>query len=215
MKTRHTLLMFAAALLTLVPMTTGAARAQEGPQVELVTSKGTIVLELDADAAPKSVANFLRYVDEGHYDGTIFHRVIDGFMIQGGGFDQEMNKLPTHEPIANEADNGLKNDRGTIAMARTADPDSATSQFFINTVDNAPLNHTSKDVRGWGYAVFGKVVEGMDVVDAIAAVSTTRSGGMADVPAEPVVIEKATRRAAEPAPEAAEPAPGATESDEG
>lgn len=214
MKTRHTFLMFAAALLALVPGTTGAARAQEGPQVELVTSKGTIVLELDAAAAPKSVANFLRYVDEGHYDGTIFHRVIDGFMIQGGGFDQEMNKLPTHEPIANEADNGLKNDRGTIAMARTADPDSATAQFFINTVDNAPLNHTSKDMRGWGYAVFGKVAEGMDVVDAISAVSTTRSGGMTDVPEEPVVIEKATRRAAEPAPVAPASASEAAESDE-
>lgn len=215
MKTRHTILMFAAALLTLVPGTTGTARAQEGPQVELVTSKGTIVLELDADAAPKTVANFLRYVDEGHYDGTIFHRVIDGFMIQGGGLDQEMNELPTHEPIANEADNGLKNDRGTIAMARTADPDSASAQFFINTVDNGPLNHTSKDVRGWGYAVFGKVVEGMDVVDEISAVSTTRSGGMADVPVERVVIEKATRRAAEPAPEAPASASEAAESDEG
>lgn len=217
MKTCHTFLMFAAALLTLVPGTTGVAQAQEGPQVELVTSKGTIVLELDAEAAPKTVANFLRYVEESHYDGTIFHRVIDGFMIQGGGFDQRMVQRSTHESITNEADNGLKNDRGTIAMARTADPDSASAQFFINTVDNASLNHTSKDARGWGYAVFGKVVEGMDVVDAISAVNTTRSGGMADVPVEPVVIEKATRRGgAEAAPEAAAPEASETAaSDEG
>lgn len=202
MTARNLFIPFAAALLVLASGASRAAQAQEGPQVELVTSKGTIVLELDADAAPKSVANFLRYVEEGHYDDTIFHRVIQGFMIQGGGFDREMTKLPTHEPIPNEADNGLQNARGTIAMARTGDPDSATAQFFISTVDNAPLNHTGKTMQGWGYAVFGKVVEGMDVIDAIAAVPTGRSGGMADVPVEPVVIEKATRRAAEPAPEA-------------
>ncbi|MGH9382415.1 MAG: peptidylprolyl isomerase [Thermoanaerobaculia bacterium] len=192
MTARHVFLLSAAALLALAPGVPEAA--QEGTQVELVTSEGTIVLELDAAAAPKTVANFLRYVGEGHYDGTIFHRVIDGFMIQGGGFDRELNKLSTHEPIENEADNGLKNTRGTIAMARTGDPHSATAQFFINTVDNVSLDHTGKSMQGWGYAVFGKVVQGMDVVDAIAAVSTGRAGGMADVPAEPLVIEKANRR---------------------
>lgn len=160
--------------------------------MKLTTNKGTIVLELYPDKAPKTVENFLQYVQDGHYDGSIFHRVIEGFMIQGGGFDAEMQKLSTRDPIPNEADNGLANERGTIAMARTSDPDSATAQFFINTVDNTPLNHTGKTPQGWGYAVFGRVVEGMDVVDAIAGVSTRTVGMFRDVPAEPVVIEKAT-----------------------
>jgi peptidyl-prolyl cis-trans isomerase B (cyclophilin B) len=180
--------------LVVAPAIAASAPAQGGPQVELVTTKGTIVLELYPDKAPKTVENFLRYVDEGHYDGTIFHRVIEGFMIQGGGFDRDMKKLQTGAPIVNEADNGLTNDRGTIAMARTADPNSATAQFFINTVDNAPLNHSGKTPQGWGYAVFGRVIEGMDVVDAIAKVPTRTVGMFRDVPAEAVVIEKARRR---------------------
>lgn len=138
-----------------------------------------------------SVANFLRYVDEGYYDNTLFHRVINGFMIQGGGFDQNMDRKPTHEPIKNEAKNGLKNDRGTIAMARTNDPHSATAQFFINHVDNDKLNYPSFD--GWGYAVFGRVTRGMETVDTIADTFTTSRGGMKNVPEEPVFIEKVTR----------------------
>ncbi|MGD2116273.1 MAG: peptidylprolyl isomerase, partial [Acidobacteriota bacterium] len=153
------------------------------------TSKGTIVLELAPDKTPKTVANFLTYVKDGHYDGTIFHRVIGGFMIQGGGFGPEMQKKDTRPPIENEAATGLSNTRGTISMARTADPDSATAQFFINTVDNKNLDHGGPNNPG--YTAFGTVVEGMDVVDAIAGVQTTRRNGYADVPLEPVVIEKA------------------------
>ncbi|MEZ5330518.1 MAG: peptidylprolyl isomerase [Thermoanaerobaculia bacterium] len=161
------------------------------PRVALETNKGTIVVELDRENAPVSTENFLSYVDDGFYDGTIFHRVISGFMIQGGGFDADMNKKATKPPIQNEAKNGLKNDRGTIAMARTNDPHSATAQFFINHRDNGPLDYPSQD--GWGYAVFGKVVEGMDVVDAIADVRTGVKNGMRDVPMEEVVIERAHR----------------------
>ncbi|HMA47105.1 MAG TPA: peptidylprolyl isomerase, partial [Frankiaceae bacterium] len=161
-------------------------------RVALETSKGRIVLELDAAHAPKTVENFLAYVRAGHYDGTVFHRVIDGFMIQGGGFTADMVQKPTRAPIANEADNGLKNKRGTVAMARTGDPHSATAQFFVNTVDNAFLDFRSKDAQGWGYTVFGKVVEGLEVVDAIVKVRTTSKGPFQDVPAEPVVIRKAT-----------------------
>ncbi len=162
------------------------------PQVELhVQGYGVITLELDADKAPKSVANFLAYVGQGHYDQTIFHRVIDGFMIQGGGFDPQMKQKPTGEPIENEANNGLKNDCYTIAMARTQDPHSATAQFFINVSDNGFLNHTAPSLQGWGYAVFGKVVSGTEVVDQIRGVKTGRSGFHDDVPKEPVVIEKA------------------------
>ncbi len=162
------------------------------PQVELhVQGYGVITLELDADKAPKSVANFLAYVGQGHYDQTIFHRVIDGFMIQGGGFDPQMKQKPTGEPIENEANNGLKNDCYTIAMARTQDPHSATAQFFINVSDNGFLNHTAPSMQGWGYAVFGKVVSGTEVVDQIRGVKTGRSGFHDDVPQEPVVIEKA------------------------
>ena len=150
------------------------------PVVVLNTSQGAITLELDDEKAPVTVANFLEYVDAGHYDGTVFHRVIDGFMIQGGGFEPGMKQKSTRAPIKNEADNGLKNDRGTIAMARTAQKDSATAQFFINLKDNDFLNHGSRD---FGYAVFGRVTDGMDVVDRIAKVETARKGGHGDVPA--------------------------------
>jgi len=187
-------LLFATAV-TLGDSGAGSAPAP-APRVALETSKGAIVLELDAEHAPRTVENFLAYVDAGFYDGTIFHRVIAGFMIQGGGFDAGMSQKKTRAPIANEADNGLKNRRGTIAMARTGDPHSATAQFFVNSVDNRPLDHTSKDARGWGYTVFGKVVEGMDVVDAISSVATTTKPPFADVPVETVTILKATRVAA-------------------
>jgi len=162
------------------------------PRVALETTKGRIVLELDAEKAPKTVENFLGYVRSGHYDGTIFHRVIRAFMIQGGGFDAKMNQKPTGTKLENEADNGLKNVRGSIAMARTGDPHSATAQFFINTVDNAPLDFRSKSVQGWGYAVFGKVVEGMEVVDEIEKVRTGSKGPFRDVPVETITIERAT-----------------------
>ncbi len=159
--------------------------------VELHTNKGVIRLRLDSEKAPKSTENFLAYVRSGHFDGTIFHRVIDGFMIQGGGFEPGMKQKPTQTPIANEADNGLKNKRYTIAMARTNDPHSATAQFFINVSDNAFLDHTAPTPQGWGYAVFGEVVEGQDVVDAIKGVKTGSKGFHQDVPVEDVVIEKA------------------------
>ncbi|MDI9331272.1 MAG: peptidylprolyl isomerase [Alphaproteobacteria bacterium] len=162
------------------------------PKVELhVTGHGVITLELNAEKAPKTVANFLDYVAKGHYDGTIFHRVIDGFMIQGGGFDAQMQQKPTGEEIENEANNGLKNDCYTIAMARTQAPHSASAQFFINVSDNAFLNHTAPSLQGWGYAVFGKVVSGIEVVDKIRGFKTGRSGFHDDVPKEPVVVEKA------------------------
>ncbi len=159
--------------------------------VKLHTNFGTIVLELDADRAPETVKNFLAYVESGHYDNTLFHRVIDGFMIQGGGFAPGMQQKPTRAPIKNEAANGLKNDRYTIAMARTGDPHSATAQFFINVKDNAFLDHTAPSGQGWGYCVFGRVVEGMDVVDRIKGVRTATRGFHQDVPVEDVVIQKA------------------------
>lgn len=159
--------------------------------IKLTTNFGVICIKLDHDKAPKTAANFERYVREGFYDGTIFHRVIDGFMIQGGGFDQNMKQKQTHDPIENEANNGLKNDCYTIAMARTMEPHSASTQFFINVKDNNFLNHTTQDLHGWGYAVFGKVVEGQDVVDKIKAVKTGNHGGHQDVPVENVIIEKA------------------------
>lgn len=166
--------------------------AQNGPpRVKLATSLGDIVLELNPGAAPKTVENFLLYVNDKHYDGTIFHRVIDGFMIQGGGFTADMQQKATRAPIPLEAKNGLKNDKYTIAMARTSDPHSATAQFFINTVDNSFLNHTAPTGQGWGYAVFGKVVKGEDVIDAIKKVRTTRKGFHDDVPFDAVVIDKA------------------------
>jgi len=162
------------------------------PKVELhVTNYGVITLELDAEKAPKSVANFLNYVNKGHYNKTIFHRVIPGFMIQGGGFEPGMTQKPTDAPIDNEANNGLKNDNYTVAMARTQAPHSATAQFFINVADNGFLNHTAPSMQGWGYAVFGKVVAGTEVVDKIKAVKTGRKGFHDDVPNEDVVIEKA------------------------
>jgi peptidyl-prolyl cis-trans isomerase B (cyclophilin B) len=160
--------------------------------VKLATTLGDIVIELNEEKAPVTTQNFLNYVRDGFYDGTIFHRVIPNFMVQGGGFNDQMMQKMTQDPIKNEADNGLTNDRGTIAMARTQDPDSATAQFFINHNDNAFLNHTSPDVQGWGYCVFGKVTDGMDVVDAIAAVPTTNRSGHSDVPEDVIVITSAT-----------------------
>ena len=159
--------------------------------VTLKTNFGDITLELFEDKAPKTVANFLSYVEGGFFDNTIFHRVINNFMVQGGGFTPDMEQKDTKEPIENEADNGLKNEVGTLAMARTMDPHSASAQFFINVADTAFLNHTSKDMQGWGYAVFGKVTEGMDVVNRIKGVRTTMAMGHQDVPAEDVIIEKA------------------------
>lgn len=163
------------------------------PKVVMETSKGTITIQLWADKAPKTVDNFLRYVKEGFYDGTIFHRVIDGFMIQGGGFTPDMQSKSTHEPIPNEASAELKNDRGTIAMARTQVVNSATSQFFINVADNDFLNHRSKTPQGFGYAAFGQVIDGMDVVDQIKAVKTSTAGPHRDVPETPVIIERVYR----------------------
>jgi peptidyl-prolyl cis-trans isomerase B (cyclophilin B) len=161
-------------------------------KIQLTTNHGPIVIELDHAKAPLSAANFLQYVRSGHYNGTIFHRVIKGFMIQGGGFDAQMHQKPTEAPIQNEANNGLKNDKYTLAMARTNAPHSATAQFFINTVSNDFLNFKSESPSGWGYAVFGKVVEGMDIVDKIGTVKTGRGpGGHADVPVEAVVIQDA------------------------
>jgi len=157
--------------------------------IKISTTFGEMTLELDADKAPKTVANFLEYVREGFYDGTIFHRVINNFMLQGGGFDTNMQQKATKAPIENEADNGLKNEFGTIAMARTMDPHSATAQFFINVSNNEFLNHSGKNMQGWGYAVFGKVVEGTEVLEKIKAVATTSKNGHQDVPVDEVIIE--------------------------
>lgn len=172
-----------------------AGCAPKGKQnmVTIVTNMGEITLELYPEQAPETVANFLRYVDEEYYDGTIFHRVIDGFMIQGGGFTPEMKQKEAHAPVKNEAHNGLLNERGTVAMARTSDIHSATAQFFINVADNVFLNHRSPDAQGYGYCVFARVTEGMDVVDRIKGVSTRTVGHFADVPVEPVVIESVRR----------------------
>lgn len=189
---RTSALALAGAMLgTLLGTPPALAQTAAAPQVKLATSMGDIVLQLDAAKAPRTVENFLSYVRDKHYDGTIFHRVIDGFMIQGGGFTPDMQQKPTKAPVQNEAANGLKNDQYTIAMARTGDPHSATAQFFINVVDNAFLNHTAPTPQGWGYAVFGKVVKGQDVVDAIKKVRTTRKGFHDDVPFDAVVIDKA------------------------
>jgi len=170
------------------PTSSCTPKGNEPMKVKLTTSMGPIVIQLDKDKAPISTENFVKYVESGHYNGTIFHRVINGFMIQGGGFTQDMRQKPTQPPIRNEASNGLKNDNYTVAMARTNVYDSATSQFFINVKDNAFLNFSGP---GTGYAVFGKVVEGTDTVDKIKAVQTGNKGGMGDVPNTPVVIEKA------------------------
>ena len=153
------------------------------------TTFGELKLELDAEKAPKTVENFLKYVGDGYYDGTIFHRVIDNFMIQGGGFETDMSEKQSGESIENEADNGLKNDFGTVAMARTMEPHSATAQFFINVKDNDFLNHSGKNMQGWGYTVFGKIIDGAEVLDKIRAVPTTSRGGHQDVPKDPVIIE--------------------------
>ena len=162
------------------------------PQVELhIAELGVITIELDAEQAPKSTANFLSYVAKGHYDNTVFHRVIPGFMVQGGGFEPGMTQKPTDAPIDNEANNGLKNNNYTLAMARTQAPHSATAQFFINVADNEFLNHTAPSLQGWGYAVFGKVIKGTEIVDQIKAVKTTRKGFHDDVPKEDVIIQKA------------------------
>ena len=161
------------------------------PKVKLTTTLGEIIIQLNTEKAPVSSANFLTYVNDGFYNGTIFHRVIPGFMAQGGGFDTSFNQKTVHAPIKNEADNGLANNRGTLAMARTNDPNSATAQFFINYKDNSFLNHTAKTSSGWGYAVFGEVIEGMDVADAMAKQATGNRGGHQDVPKTDIVIEKA------------------------
>lgn len=185
---RRTALLLASATLALsLPL---GATAADAPKVKLSTSAGDIVVELYPDKAPKSVDNFLQYVRDKHYDGTVFHRVMDGFMIQGGGFTADLQQKPTRAPIPLEASNGLKNDRGTLAMARTADPNSATAQFFINVVNNAPLNAPNPD--GHGYTVFGKVVTGMDVVDKIKGVAVGNQGPYQNVPKTPVTILKAT-----------------------
>jgi peptidyl-prolyl cis-trans isomerase B (cyclophilin B) len=178
--------------LILIPIAGLAAAERSKPLVKLETSMGEIVLELNSDKAPDTAANFLQYVKDGFYNGTIFHRVINGFMIQGGGFDANMKQKSTRAPVKNEADNGLTNDTYTIAMARTQDPHSASSQFFINVADNKMLNHRDKSPQGWGYAVFGKVVKGQEVVDKIKAVATANRGMHQNVPVEPVSIIKAT-----------------------
>ena len=173
-------------------METGAGAVEKPVKVKLTTSMGDIILELYPDKAPATVANFLQYVKDGFYNGTVFHRVIDGFMIQGGGLTADLQKKSTRAPIKNEADNGLKNEPYTVAMARTNDPDSATSQFFINVADNKALNFRGKNARDWGYTVFGSVVQGKDVVDKIRAVATGTQGMYENVPTTPVVITQAT-----------------------
>jgi len=182
-----------AALITPLLMLTAttASTAEQAPRVRLETTMGNIILALDAQQAPQTVDNFLAYVESGFYDGTVFHRVIGNFMIQGGGYTADMSRKQTRPPIQNEADNGLKNTRGSIAMARTRDPHSASAQFFINVEDNASLNYTAPNDRGWGYAVFGHVVEGMDVVDTIRAQATGVKAGFRDVPNKTITITHA------------------------
>jgi cyclophilin family peptidyl-prolyl cis-trans isomerase len=181
---------FFASIAALLLFTTSVVLAADNPKVKMTTSKGEVIIELYPDKAPVTVENFLRYVNDGAYDGSVFHRVIKGFMNQGGGFTADLQKKPTkYPPIKIEADNGLKNQRGTIAMARTGDPNSATNQFFINTVDNDFLNHKSKSMSGWGYTVFGKITDGMEVMDSIASVKTGPRGPFrSDVPLETVEI---------------------------
>jgi len=183
----------ACAVLPYASFAAEAPKAAADPKVRITTSLGVMEVELDAKRAPISTANFLKYVDSGFYNGTIFHRVIPGFMIQGGGFEPGMKQKSPGSPIKNEADNGLKNLAGTIAMARTPDPDSATAQFFINAVDNAFLDHRAKTMQGWGYAVFGKVTKGIEVVKKIESTPTGRAGGHDDVPKVDVVIQKVER----------------------
>ncbi|HMD68808.1 MAG TPA: peptidylprolyl isomerase [Chitinivibrionales bacterium] len=206
------LIAFTTAALLAASLTASAADGAANPRVRIETTKGTIVVELFPKAAPKTVANFLQYVKDGFYDGTIFHRVIKNFMIQGGGFTKDMTEKPTRPPVANEADNGLKNGLGTLAMARTPDPNSATAQFFVNVKDNAFLNFRSKDAEGWGYCVFGKVVSGLNVVTAIENEPTGNSGMYQDVPATPVVITKVSLVEATPPAKKAAPAVSDTSS---
>ena len=195
-RSRFTSLILASLLLCL---SVAGNAANNNPEVIIQTSLGNITVELFADKAPKTVANFLQYVDDGFYTNTLFHRVIDGFMIQGGGYTTKFERKPTRAPIMNEADNGLKNQRGTIAMARTVDPHSATAQFFINVVDNPNLDFKDKTPNGWGYTVFGKVIKGMEVVDAIKSQPTGPGGPFQrDVPATPVVILGIARVKTEP-----------------
>ncbi len=179
-------------IFALAALFSSVINAAGNPHVLMETNMGSFTIELNPQAAPKTVENFIGYVNDGYYNGTLFHRVIKDFMIQGGGFTEGLRKKETKDPIKNEARNGLKNVRGTIAMARTGDPHSATAQFFINTVDNAFLDHTAPNSRGWGYAVFGKVVRGMDVVDKIQSVQTKAQGMYRDVPAADIIIKKAT-----------------------
>lgn len=183
-------------ILTLLSTTTGnqVMAESENPRVKLETTMGTIVLELYPDKAPETVENFLGYVREGFYDGTIFHRVIPGFMVQGGGFTPDLQQKPTRDPIRNEANNGLSNEPGTVAMARTPNPHSATAQFFINVEHNRFLDFTAENPQGWGYAVFGRVVEGMDVVERIVAMPTGNQGMHQDVPRESIVLERVTEQ---------------------
>jgi peptidyl-prolyl cis-trans isomerase B (cyclophilin B) len=180
------------ALILILGIPLSASADKSAPRVRIETSMGGITVELNSQAAPKTVANFLQYVRDGFYDDTIFHRVIKSFMIQGGGLTPQMQEKPTRPPVVNEADNGLKNDEGTIAMARTMAPHSATAQFFINVKNNNFLNHTAKNARGWGYCVFGRVIDGMAVVKAIENVKTTTKFQYGDVPVEPVIIQKVT-----------------------
>ena len=189
--TRASILLAALMTPLLMLAASASSAAQEAPRVRLETTMGNIVLALDAQQAPQTVENFLAYVNSGFYDGTIFHRVIGNFMIQGGGYTADMSRKQTRPPVKNEADNGLKNSRGSIAMARTQDPHSASAQFFINVEDNATLDHTAPNERGWGYAVFGHVAEGMDVVDKIRAQATGVKAGFRDVPKKTITITRA------------------------
>ncbi len=188
---RSIILSLMLSLITTLSFATEKTMTDTQTKIKLTTSAGDIIIQLNSDKAPLSSANFLTYVNEGFYNGTIFHRVIPGFMAQGGGFDTSFKQKPVHDPIKNEADNGLLNNRCTVAMARTNDPDSATAQFFINYKDNDFLNHRSKNTSGWGYAVFAEVIEGMEVVDAMATQPTGNRGGHQDVPKTDIVIEKA------------------------
>jgi len=192
----HASRLLAVVAVVCLPMVSSGCR-KENPVVIMETSEGVLRIELFAEEAPETVNNFLQYVDDGFYDGTIFHRVMDGFMIQGGGFTPQMKQKATHAPVQNEAANGLKNLRGTLAMARTGDPHSATAQFFINVVDNGSLDHTAPTQSGYGYCVFGKVTEGMDVVDRIKGVETRTVGPFENVPVKPVLIQSVRRAAAE------------------
>ncbi|HIG64677.1 MAG: peptidyl-prolyl cis-trans isomerase [Gammaproteobacteria bacterium] len=188
---RSLILLLMLSLTSTYSFSTENKMSETHPRVKFETTAGDFIIELNPEKAPITVKNFLTYVNEGFYNGTVFHRIMPGFMAQGGGFDTSFKQKPTHDTIKIEADNGLTNDRGTVAMARTGIPDSASSQFFVNYKDNGFLNHTAKTSQGWGYAVFGKVVEGMDVVDSMADAPTGSRGGHQDVPKTDIVIEKA------------------------